>query len=342
MSTNRYQLVVVVVVLPIANSHIFQTSSKNLLFVCDMKQAQVTVWGQPPQPVEVADPGPPPPGHHQLKVLAAGVHMLVRSRAAGTHYSVSGLPHIPGVDGVGQTSDGQLFYFNAFSPTGGSMTELINVPVERAVPVPDGADPVQVAGLVNPVMASWMAISARTSGLQPGFTAVVLGATGVSGAAAVGVARALGAGKVVGVARSAAKMAALGLEAAVELASDTSQTDWTAAMDVDVILDFLYGPAMMALLKALKPTKSVQYVQIGTIAGPTIDLPGDLLRSKNITMRGTGPGSWQVPELNIELPNMIRAIASGQIVPGKFQEVRLQDIETAWGQKGEDRMIVTF
>lgn len=316
-----------------------RTSSKNS--VHDMKQAQVTTWGQAPKLVEVGNPGPPPPGHHQLRVLAAGVHQLVRSRAAGTHYSASGLPHIPGVDGVGQTSDGKLFYFNAMNPTGGSMTEVINVPVEKTVPVPDGADPVQVAGLVNPVMASWMAISARTSGLQPGFTAVVLGATGVSGAAAVGVARALGAAKVVGVARSAAKMAGVGLETTVELASDASQTDWTAAMDADVILDFLYGPVTLALLQALKPTKPVQYVQIGTILGPTIDLPGDLLRSKDITMRGTGPGSWQGQDFNREAPSMIRAIASGQIKPGKFQEVKLHDIETAWAQKGEDRMIIT-
>lgn len=306
-----------------------------------MKQAQVTAWGQPPKPVEVADLGPPPPGHHQLTVLAAGVHQLAKSRAAGTHYSASGLPHIPGVDGVGQTSDGKLFYFNALSPMGGSMAEVINVPVEKTVPVPDGADPVQIAGLVNPVMASWMAITARTVGLQPGFTAVVLGATGVSGAAAVDVAHALGAGKVVGVARSAAKMAGLGLEAIVELASDGSQTDWAAAMDADVILDFLYGPAALDLLRALKAAKPVQYVQIGTITAPTIDLPGDLLRSNDITMRGTGPGSWQGKDFNREASNMIKAIASGTIKPGKFQGVKLQDIETAWGQKGGDRMIIT-
>lgn len=270
-----------------------------------------------------------------------GVHQLVKSRAAGIHYSAHTLPHIPGVDGVGQTSDGKLFYFNAMTDSGGSITEIINVPTERTAPVPDGADPMQVAGLVNPVMASWLALSVRTSGLQPGFTAVIMGATGVSGAAAVGVAHALGAGRVVGVARSATKMAGSGLNATIELASDPTKTDWSAALDVDVVLDFLYGPGTLALLQALKPTKPVQYVQIGTVVERTIDLPGDLLRSKDITMRGTGPGSWQPKDFAKELPNMIEAIVSGKVKPGKFQEVKMQDISTAWGQKGGDRMIIT-
>lgn len=310
-----------------------------------MKQAQVTTWGKPPKLVESADPGAPPSGHLQLKVLAAGVHMLARSRAAGKHYSAKGLPHTPGVDGVGESSDGKLFYFHAMSDTGGSMTELINVPIRRIAPVPEGADPVQVAGLVNPVMGSWMALSHRTTGLQPGFTAVILGATGVSGAAAVGVARVLGAGKVVGVARSAAKLAGLGLDDTIELASDASDTDWNPALDADVVLDFLYGPVTSALFKALEPTKPVQYVQIGTLVDRTIELPGDILRSKDITMRGTGPGSWQREEFTGEAPNMIKAIASGDIKPGKFQEVKIQDIETAWpawGETGGDRIVITL
>lgn len=307
-----------------------------------MKQAQVAAWGEAPKYIEVADPGPAPPGHRQLKVLASAVHQLVRSRAAGNHYSATGLPHIPGVDGVGQTSDNKLFYFSALNSTGGSMTEIINVPIEKTVPVPDGADPIQVAGLLNPVMASWMALATRTSGLQPGFTAVVLGATGLSGAAAVDVARIFGAGRIIGVARNAAKMADLELDAAIELAHDASETDWTDAMDADVILDFLYGPVALGLFRALKPTKPVQYVQIGTIAGRAIELPGDILRSKDITVRGTGPGSWQGKDFNHQAPDMVKAIAAGKIRPGQFRQVRLQDIEAAWNQQGGERLMITM
>lgn len=211
-----------------------------LLHLRDMKQAQVSKWGEAPKCVDVAHPGDPKQGEVQLKVIACSVHALVRSRAAGTHYSAKSLPHIPGTDGVGRTSDGKLVYFNAISDTGGSMTEVINIAVERTTPIPDGADPVQVAGLLNPVSASWMALSARTHGLAPGFTALILGATGVSGSAAVEVARALGASKVVGAARSAARLSGLGLDGTIELANDPSQTDWSHAMEVDVVLDFMY------------------------------------------------------------------------------------------------------
>lgn len=221
------------------------------------------------------------------------------------------------------------------------MTDIINVPVQKTVPVPDGADPIQVAGLVNPVMASWMALSKRTSGLQSGFTALVIGATGMSGAATVDVARIFGAGKVVGVARSAAKMAGLGLDATIELASDQTNTDWSAAMDADVVLDYLYGPVTLSFFKSLKSTKPVQYVQIGTVVERTIELPGDILRSKDITIRGTGPGSWQLSAFAEQAPEMVKAIASGKIRPGKFQEVKMADIESAWTRQGGDRMVIT-
>lgn len=305
-----------------------------------MKQAQVTKWGDLPRYIQVADPGAPPPGQIQLRVLAAGVHQLARSRAAGIHYSAHGLPHIPGVDGVGQDSNGKLFYFNAMTEQGGSMTEFINVPVQKTVPVPDGADPIQVAGLVNPVMASWMALSKRTTGLQPGFTALVIGATGMSGAATVDVARIFGAGKVVGVARSAAKMSGLGLDATIELSSDQTNTDWSAAMDADVVLDFLYGSITLSFFKSLISTKPVQYVQIGTVVERTLELPGDIIRSKDITIRGTGPGSWQLSAFAEQVPEMVKAIASGKVRPGKFQEVKMADIESSWTQEGGGRMII--
>ncbi|KAJ4416757.1 hypothetical protein N0V82_006568 [Gnomoniopsis sp. IMI 355080] len=306
-----------------------------------MKQAQVTSWADPPKYIQVADPGAPPSGHVQLQVLAAGVHQLVKSRAAGMHYSASILPHIPGVDGVGRDSDGKLYYFNAMTEQGGSMTEIINVPNQRLVPVPDGADPLQIAGMVNPVMASWMALAKRTTGLQPGFTALVLGATGLSGIAAVDVARAFGAGTVIGVARNAPKMAGLNLDATIELGSDPVNTDWSPAVDIDVVLDFLYGPVTLSFLKSFKPTKPVQYVQIGTVVERTIELPGDVLRSKDITIRGSGPGSWRLKDFAEQVPGIVKAIASGKVRPGKFREVKMADIESVWTQKGGDRMVIT-
>lgn len=88
----------------------------------------------------------------QVKVIASGVHRLVRSRAAGKHYSAKGLPHIPGIDGTGTTTDGKLVYFSTITPTGGTMADYVNVPKRATISLPEGADPVQIAGLVNPAM----------------------------------------------------------------------------------------------------------------------------------------------------------------------------------------------
>ncbi|KAF4541094.1 alcohol dehydrogenase [Lasiodiplodia theobromae] len=314
-----------------------------------MKQAQVTTWGQTPQYLDAPTPALPDPSSDlvQIKVLASGLPTLVRSRAAGTHYSANVLPHVPGVDGVGTTvPDGKLVYFTTITPTGGSFAEFVNVPRKATTPVPEQigsskADPVQIAGQMNPVMASWMALAARTKDLPKGFTAVIVGATGLAGAAAAGVARVFGAAKVVGVARSKAKMEGLGLDAAIELdAVDAAQTDYAEALDADVILDFLYGPPTLALLRALKPSKPVQYVQIGTVVQRDMALPGDILRSKDITIRGAGPGAWQMGMFAVEAPKMVEAIVAGKVRPYSFQEVKLSDIEVAWGQKGGDRMVL--
>ncbi|KAH8887908.1 GroES-like protein [Thozetella sp. PMI_491] len=306
-----------------------------------MKQAQVTTWGESPKLHDVAPPALPADDTLvQVKVLAAGLHGVVRLRATGTHYSAHGLPHIPGSDGVGSTPDGKLVYFSSMTPQGGSFTELINLPRATVVPVPEGANPVQVAGLVNPTMASWMAFAARLTNLPANFTVAIVGATTLSGTVAVSVSRLFGAGKVVGLARSAAKMASLGLDATVELKDDAASTDYSAALDADVILDFLWGPAAMGLLEALRPGKPVQFVQIGTLAGRNAEFNGDLLRGKDITMRGTGPGAWQMSQMFQESPKIVEAIATGKVSPHPFQEIKLENIESAWEHKGTGRVVI--
>ena len=305
-----------------------------------MKVAQVTEWGQSPKTKEVDGPPAPGPDEVQVKMLASGVHRLVQSRAAGKHYSARGLPHIPGVDGVGEKSDGKLVYFFTMTPQGGSFQEVLNVPKHAVIPVPHGGDLVQVAGLVNPVMASWMGIKYRTANLPKDFSVLILGVTSTSGSVAISVARALGAGKVYGCARSAAKMQPLGLDGTIELKSVAEETDFTSVADVDLVLDFLYGPATAQFLKTAKPTTPMQYVQIGTVVDLTMELPGDLLRSKDITLRGTGPGSWRMQQYVEQLPGMVALIASGKVKKQVFKEIKLDDVEKAWGQGGSDRMMV--
>ncbi|TID23127.1 Glycogen [starch] synthase [Venturia nashicola] len=306
-----------------------------------MKTAQVTEFGQKPKCVEVENPHTPPPDSDQvqIKVIASGVHVLVRSRAAGQHYSAQGLPHTPGVDGVGTTPDGQLVYFTTMTPKGGSFAEYVNVPKAVVKPLPNGADPIQIAGLLNPGMSSWTALSFRTANLPKDFSVLINGVTSTSGALAISIAKHFGAGKIIGVARNVKKMETLGLDEIIELKEPATDTDFSKAANVDVILDYLYGEPAAHLLASLKPTTPVQYVQIGSIASRKISLPSAILRSKDITLRGAGPGAWKMSEFAAQIPDLIDALV--KVKPQPLQTIALKDIEEKWDTKG-DRLIVVM
>ncbi|KAJ6480317.1 hypothetical protein C8R45DRAFT_1005180 [Mycena sanguinolenta] len=303
-----------------------------------MKQVQVKAWGETPVCVSLPEPQPLPADSPlvQVRLLAAGLHQVVRARASGTHYSAQGLPHVVGTDGVGTTvPEGKLVYFSAMSPTGGSFADIVTVPKAALTELPSSADPVQVAGLGNPVLASWMGLATRVDHklVPEAFTCLIIGATTLSGKAAVSVARQFGAGKVIGAARSVNKMEGLGLDGTVELNdADATKTDWAAALGADVVLDFLWGPQAASFVEALKPGKTVQYVQLGTLSGRDTPFPGDVLRAKDLILRGSGPGAWSFPQLGQESPKMIGAIATGKIQPHKFKEMKLDEIELALSQ----------
>lgn len=295
-----------------------------------MKAAQITAWGQTPKLVTL--PVPPLPAADadevQIKVLAAGIHRLVRLRTEGTHFSAKTLPHIPGSDGVGLTvPDGRLVYFSTFWDKG-SFAQVVNVARRDVTAVDPKTDAVRLAGLLNPAMSSWMALRARVSGLKPGFSVLVVGATSFSGSVALGLVRQLGAGKVMGTARNEAAMAAMGYDEKIVLKEPVEQTDFSPAEDVDVILDYVYGPAVVHLFKSLKPTSPVQYVHIGSLSALTIELPGALLRSKDLTMRGAAPGSYTAKQIEEEMASVVAAV--GKLESLTLKEVPLDDIETAW------------
>lgn len=305
-----------------------------------MKAITIPSWGAPV--TFTADhPSPPAPSSEQvtLKVLAAGLHQLVRGQVTGTHYTTKTavLPYVPGADGVGVTPEGQVLYFNSIAQ-GGAFAESITVPKSVTTPIPSGADPVQIAGLLNPGMSSWMALKTRTEGLRSGFTVVIVGVTAISGKVAVHFARSLGAARVIGVARNQKELAAIDLDERIVLKDNPEETDYSSLGDVDVILDYLYGPNILALFKALKSSVPTQFVQIGTLASQDIALPGAILREKNITMRGSGPGAWSFPQFGKELPLLLEAVS--KLPDMDLKQRKLEDAEAAWAAKRDRTVFV--
>ncbi|KAI1076852.1 hypothetical protein F5B20DRAFT_572528 [Whalleya microplaca] len=298
-----------------------------------MHIAQVQDWSVGPR-YTTADEPPAPASESQiqLRVLAAGAHQVVRSRASGTHYSARELPHTPGIDCVGaDVATGRLYYYLGFLPRGGTFVEYLTVDRAAVYALPDTVDPVAFAASVNPAMSSWMAITQRTRDLPANFTALVMGATSASGRLAVHAAKALGAGRVVGIARNAKSLGEVeGLDERIVLRDPVSETDFSG-VECDVVLDYVYGDAAVHLLSSLKTKKPVQYVQIGAVAQQVAALPASVLRSLDLTVRGSGPGAWSVAALQKELQTLVPKMAGWKLLDG--YAVPLKDIEMAWDDK---------
>ena len=307
-----------------------------------MNAAVVTSFDEPPHYQQFEVPQPAGDGEILVDVLAVGLHPRVRTGAAGAHYtSRRTLPMIPGVDGVGRRQDGRRVYFAAGDDVIGTMADQAVVDVRRAVELPDGTDVAKVAAAMNPAMSSWVALRRRVP-IEPGQSVLVLGATGNAGLMAVQIARLLGAGRVVGAGRDPGRLGALtslGADEVVPLTDDQDATDralGAAAGEADIVLDYVWGKpaehAIMALLTSRADrSRAMNWIQIGAMAGPTIELPSVALRSANLRIQGNGQGAVSTAAYLAELPSLVREINAGTIAV-KPNPVPLADVEAIWAR----------
>jgi NADPH:quinone reductase-like Zn-dependent oxidoreductase len=307
-----------------------------------MRAAVVRSFDQRPRYEEFDLPAPSSPDEEVVDVLAVGLHPRTKSGADGSHYtSTDALPMIPGIDGVGRTNSGKLVYFILPDTAIGSLAEQTVVDRRRSIELPDDADPVALAAAMNPAMSSWVALHERID-FRPGSRVLVLGATGNAGQMAVQIAKHLGAAEVVGAGRDAERLAALtmhGADTVVSLAGDADEAMralGSAAADVDVVIDYLWGSvtedALVALVMARKDAgKRLDWIEIGSMAGQDIRLPSAALRAANLHLIGSGQGS--VPTRNIlrQLDALAAEIAKGTFTIGT-KVVALADVETVWNE----------
>ncbi|KAI1198829.1 hypothetical protein F5X97DRAFT_140881 [Nemania serpens] len=297
-----------------------------------MHIAQVRDWSLGPQYVTVDDPPAPSDAQIQLRVLAAGLHQVVRSRATGQHYSTAGLPHNMGIDCVGRdVATGKLYYHANLQRGFGSFAELVTVDRGLVHALPESVDPVQFAASVNPAISSWLALRRRTRDLPENFAVLILGATSASGRLAALVARALGAGKVVGVARNEAALAETeGLDEFVVQRDVIADTDFSK-VECDVVLDYVFGDLALHALSTMNIRRPLQFVSIGMLSRKEVAIPPALLRSRDITIRGSGPGAVPTPALLEEIKSLVPVMTSWNL--SGAHSVPLKDIEAAWGDK---------
>jgi NADPH:quinone reductase-like Zn-dependent oxidoreductase len=310
-----------------------------------MHAAVVTAFDSLPTYSDFPVPTARTPDEVLVDVVASGLHPRVRSQADGSHYTSSGeLPLVPGIDGVGRAPDGTLLYFVLPDTTMGAMAERTVVDRRRSLALPDGADPVLIAAAMNPAMSSWIALTRRI-GFEPGQNVLVLGATGNAGRMAVQVAKHLGAAQVIGVGRDPQRLAALtglGADAVVDLADAGDLAE--AAGDVDVVLDYLWGPPTaeaMATVVAHRrdPGRPLAWIEIGSVAGGLAAIPSAALRAARLQIVGSGQGSVPSRDILAALPDL-----ANEIVAGTFhvdaRAVPLADVEAAWKDTADSRRVV--
>ncbi|GAA4261335.1 quinone oxidoreductase family protein [Dactylosporangium darangshiense] len=301
-----------------------------------MYAAVVHDFASPPRYEEFPDPAVAD-GTVLARVEASAVHQIVRSIASGRHYSSAARPpFVPGIDGVVRLPEGQRVYAGGLRPPYGMLAEFAAVR-PPGIAVPDGLSSAVAAAIVNPAQSSWLPLTAN---LVPGATVLVLGATGIAGSLAVQAARLKGAGRVIAAGRNVAgleRCQALGADATAELGEGFADGLRRAAPDgVDLVLDYLWGPAALAAIAALDKLATpswheTRWLQIGSVASGSIQFDAALVRSRNLRLSGHGVGSGDPAAWPTAITEVLRAAADSRLTID-VETVPLRDIERTWNR----------
>ncbi len=315
-----------------------------------MQAALVDHSGATPTYGEIADPQAGD-GLVRVRVSAASLSPVTKSRAAGTHYSsTAARGFVPGVDGVGRLDDGRRVWFAMPQDPYGALAPWSLVDPRRCVPVPDGVDDVVAAAIAIPGMSAWAALQERARFVAGG-TVLVNGATGTSGGLAVQVARRLGAARVIATGRNPQaleRLAAAGADAVVSLAQPPAALAQAFATQfeagVDVVLDYLWGPsaetALLAAARAAPAGRPLRFVQIGAASASDITLPGAVLRSSSIELLGSGMNSVPFPRL-LGAVAAVLAAAAAQPFDVAIEEAPLARVGELWDRPdGSPRIVL--
>lgn len=285
--------------------------------------------------------------HVLVKVNAAAISHVVKSRASGKHYSYDGqLPFVVGIDGAGTLADGQRVYFAFPTAPWGSMAQWAPVALRHCLPLPDALDDVTAAAMANPGMSAWAALVKR-AGVVAGETVLINGATGSAGQLAVQIARFLGAKKVIATGRNAQALAALDADVCINLTEDEptlrARFSEQAAQQIDVVVDYLWGHSAEIMLPALAKHSPghapVRYVQVGSLAGSDIALNAAVLRSAPLQLMGSGIGSLSMPQLLAATGEMLQAAVAGGFTIATTP-LPLADVASAWPQDNSQKRTV--
>ncbi|WP_329243277.1 zinc-binding alcohol dehydrogenase family protein [Actinoallomurus sp. NBC_01490] len=282
-----------------------------------------------------------------VTVTAAALKPSDRWMAAGVHYAPSVFPTVVGLDGVGRLPDGTRVAFFGLRPPYGGMAERTLVRRGMWLPVPEGADDVMAAAVLNPGGAAWKTVVVEGD-VRAGQTVLVLGATGASGRITAQLAKGRGA-RVVAAGRDQRvldELVARGVDSAIRV--DRPHDELAAAIAAegpyDLVADYLWGAPAEAVFAALPRTRPAaertRYILVGMSAGETASLSALALRRAPVQLAGSGAdGAASIADAATGYAEVLRRVRAGEITLD-VAPAPLADVEAVWSKAGSDRRTV--
>ncbi|MDQ2621606.1 MAG: zinc-binding alcohol dehydrogenase family protein [Actinomycetota bacterium] len=270
-----------------------------------------------------------------VTVEAAGLNPVDMAIASGAFAGPVDMPCVAGREGIGIDATGRRVYFDTTVVPFGSFAEKTLVPRDLMIDVPDGIESASALPFGIAGMAAWLGLAWKGRMLH-GESVLVLGASSIVGQVAVQAASILGAGRVVAAARDEVRLSQAlnrGADVAVRITSDGDFPDelLEASCDgFDLVIDPLGGEPAAAALGAM--AEHGRLVQIGSAAGPTVELTARPFRLKSLSILGL---------INFSVPIEIRAEAfrrmcdhasKGQLTVD-VEEFGLESVGSAWSRQ---------
>jgi putative PIG3 family NAD(P)H quinone oxidoreductase len=230
------------------------------------------------------------PGEVLIDVVAAGVNRADLLQRQGHYDPPAGASPYPGLEVSGRVAALGPDVDAGFSVgdevcallSGGGYAEQVAVPAGQVLPVPEGVDLVEAAGLPEVVCTVWSNVF-MAAGLRPGETLLVHGGSSGIGTMAIQLAKHVGA-RVAVTAGSAEKLdrcRELGAEILVNYRDDdfvSAVQDATEGRGADVVLDNMGAKYLAPNLEVLAPNGRVAI--IGMQGGTKAELDLGLLMRK--------------------------------------------------------------
>jgi NADPH2:quinone reductase len=302
-----------------------------------MRALVLEEWGSVPVVSDVPDPAPAD-GRALVRVRAAGLNPVDLAIASGRFYlPLPDPPFVVGAECMGEVVSSATVPAGTrvwCLPVTGGFAEVVSVPEESLVPVPDGLGDVTAGGLGVAGLAGWMSVRARGR-LAPGETVVVLGASGVVGQVAVQTARLGGAGRVIAVARSGpGRERALARGADVALATGDGLPDALRAAceeeGADLVIDALWGDSAAAAIGVLR--HGGRLVQVGNAESPAMTMVAGPLRGRRLDVLGLSVIVEEPGALRRAYAELAEVTALGEVALD-IEAVPFADAPAGWARQ---------